>query len=77
MKLTKKINKFSKVAKHEFDHMYRLSRDLFIDCEAAKNVFDKTCLSISINCAYRGVVQAIYHKPFGLLIFSEIQVFIL
>ncbi len=62
------------MAKHEFDHEHRLSRTLFVDCEAAKNVSDRTCLNISINCAFRGVVQAIYNQPFGLLLFSEIQV---
>lgn len=58
--------------KYEFDHKKRLSKELFVDCNATKEMSDKMTLKLNKN--FNGIVQAIYHKPFGLLLFSEIQV---
>lgn len=72
--IDKKKRQVLKVVKHEFDHEHRLSRSFFTDCYASKTFSEKTCLSVSNTCTFRGMVQAIYQQPFGLLLFSEIQV---
>ncbi len=70
----KKVFQVYRNIKHERDHEHLISNNLFIDCEAAKILTEKNCLSLSKNCELRGMVQSIHHQPFGLLLYTEIQV---
>ncbi len=59
-----------RVAKSQLVNQYKLSRDLYSDCNATKRVFEKLCHASK----YRGYVQETMQDPFGILLLSEIQV---
>ncbi|CAF0867508.1 unnamed protein product [Brachionus calyciflorus] len=56
--------------KYEAKHQYRISVDFFYDALASKQVFD--ILSESGNTV-KGFIQEIIRNPFGLTLFSDIQ----
>ncbi len=58
--------------KSEYLNKNKLSNDLFIDAESAKIVTDEICLSTGTKII--GYIQEIGLNPFGLLLFSDIQV---
>ena len=70
----KKTSQVYKVIKHETDHEHLISKNLFVDCEAAKVLTLKNCISLSNRSVFRGMVQSVFHIPFGLILYTEIQV---
>ena len=61
-----------KKLKSDYVHNYRFSKDLYVDCEATKRLFDILCNSVKYK--YPGYIQEIIQNPFGLLLMSDIQV---
>jgi hypothetical protein len=59
--------------KHEFEHRYRLSDDVFDDLTISKLFCDKLCLP---NEGFiSGYVHQLCQDPFGFILLSDIQVF--
>ena len=57
--------------KSEFVNRYKISNDVLVDAQAAKNVLD----NIAEPCNYiKGFIQEISAVPFGFILLSEIQV---
>ncbi|CAF0932078.1 unnamed protein product [Brachionus calyciflorus] len=57
--------------KNEFDHRFRLSRDLFFDLKASKLMTDN--LSVS-NSGFTGLVHNVSIDPYGFFLMSEMQI---
>ena len=54
-------------------HSERLASEITADCRAAKILFDN--LAIAPNAkGLQGYIQSIHQEPFGLALFSHIQV---
>ena len=54
----------------EFINQSKISKDIYVDTEATKHLFDK----LSRHTKYPGFLQEINQNPFGILLISEIQV---
>ena len=62
-----------KVIKSELVHKDKFSSNLIEDCRATKKLLESTCLASDIH-NIQGFVQEINEDPFGLILFSEIEV---
>ena len=71
--LKPKSSNVLKQIKYEFVHRNRISKDIFVDSNAAKVLSEYLCLELE-NKDVNGYVQQINQNPFGMLLFSEIQV---
>ncbi|CAF0989827.1 unnamed protein product, partial [Brachionus calyciflorus] len=57
----------------KMSHRHQLSKDLLVDADSAKNVFDQM-LPRKDEKTIKGYIQEIQSNPFGVLLISEIQV---
>ena len=62
-----------KAIRNEMIHRERLSTNLMDDCRATKTLLDSTCLSSELH-SIKGFIQEINDDPFGLILFTEIEV---
>ncbi len=63
--------------RYEFRARNRVSRDLIVDAQAAKVLCEHLCLYPHKDGELRGFIQEIRIDPFGMLLISDIQVFLL
>ena len=54
-------------------HSERFSTNIVSDCKASKAFADQLCLNTGMS-AIKGYIQEIGLDPFGLILFSELQV---
>ena len=66
-----KIKTLSMIKK-EFVDSFKLSNEIFVDSQASKVMLDSLCHSV--NNRVSGYIQEISLDPYGLLLFSDIQV---
>ena len=59
--------------KHQFIRRNVISKDIFIDSDASKNLFEILCMPVNSNCI-GGYVQEINLNPYGFHLLADIQV---